>query len=801
MKNLILFICIVFTSIGVKSQEKVVENPSFSVASHNNVIIEKVEITPQSTKLHMMMMHSPRHWMRISSETYIRVGDSKFIVLSSEGIELDKEVFSDQTNKTYFVLTFPSIDPKTERIDFIESDCEDCFKIWGVELQSKNLTDRRDVPAHIRKQAKVKDDGKPLEVPAFKSGKALLKGKFLAFRTDMNRGIDVYVNNPVVGTQEEYNTKIKDDGTFELEIPLVTTFQSVLFRNQFVSDNILLSPGKETSIYVDMQQMSSQKTVNGAIKRPDEQFIFFEGANAEINNQMLLPEVTKCMEGVFTQNKLTNEVAGMTALQYKAYILGELDKGVSSLASLGLSQKVQQFAGIRLRGMACYYLLSADYYLENAYRTANKLNWDAPLTGYKAPIINKEYYSLVKEMGVNNALSLYDNMYYNNINSCKYAVHHSKPVTLSDPPAEAYQKLIDSGQLTAEELVIAQFLKKNCMENWSKELVASRKLYEANVVQLLIDSLSLTKEDSVAAQKAMGLCLSPESKIKDVIEERVNFQAAFAISKRYTNDYLDKLVSQVVFNQGLAQNDTLPQSAVANVQPFYNKYKDQLELFKMMQALNERIKPFVADLVGSSEGILFDLMTAQSFAGKFQEFTPLTEEELNFVSELKDPFFYTYLSDKSKEIVAINEKNKLKGGYTIHEVPQTKGEQLLADIMKPFEGKVVMIDFWATWCSPCRSAIKSFEEAKKGLKEKGVVFVYLTDESSPINAWQNMISNIPGEHYRLTPSQFDELKKKFNYRGVPSYLIINKKGEQVYSKTGFEGSSVITNILKNELNK
>ena len=91
MKNLILFICIVFTSIGVKSQEKVVENPSFSVASHNNVIIEKVEITPQSTKLHMMMMHSPRHWMRISSETYIRVGDSKFIVLSSEGIELDKE--------------------------------------------------------------------------------------------------------------------------------------------------------------------------------------------------------------------------------------------------------------------------------------------------------------------------------------------------------------------------------------------------------------------------------------------------------------------------------------------------------------------------------------------------------------------------------------------------------------------------------------------------------------------------------------------------------------------------------------
>ncbi|MFW9600001.1 MAG: hypothetical protein ACMV1C_05880, partial [Bacteroides graminisolvens] len=326
--------------------------------------------------------------------------------------------------------------------------------------QSKNLTDRRDVPAHIRKQAKVKDDGKPLEIPAFKSGKALLKGKFLAFRTDMNRGLNVYVDNPVTAVQEEYNTKIKDDGTFELEIPLVTTFQSVLFRTQFFNDYILLSPGKETSIYVDMQQMSSQKTVNGAIKRPDEQFVFFEGANAEINNQMFLPEVTKCVEGVFTQDKLSREVAGMTASQYKAYILSELDKGISSLASLGLSQKAQQFACIKLRGLACYYLMLAEYRLESAYRTANNLGWDAPLTGYTVPVINKEFYSFVKEMGMNNALSLYDNMYYNNINSCKYAARRSKPVTLSDTPAEAYQKLIDSGQLTAEELVIAQFLKK-----------------------------------------------------------------------------------------------------------------------------------------------------------------------------------------------------------------------------------------------------------------------------------------------------------------------------------------------------
>ena len=146
--------------------------------------------------------------------------------------------------------------------------------------------------------------------------------------------------------------------------------------------------------------------------------------------------------------------------------------------------------------------------------------------------------------------------------------------------------------------------------------------------------------------------------------------------------------------------------------------------------------------------------------------------------------------NKNKELLAQIEENKRKGGYTIYETPETEGEQAFSEIVKKFEGKVILIDFWNTWCGPCLSAMKKFEPSKEAFKERGVVFIYLADESSPLSAWNNMIPSINGEHFRLKNSQMSELRKKFGIRGIPSYLILNKQGEQIYFQTGFDGDAI-----------
>ena len=132
------------------------------------------------------------------------------------------------------------------------------------------------------------------------------------------------------------------------------------------------------------------------------------------------------------------------------------------------------------------------------------------------------------------------------------------------------------------------------------------------------------------------------------------------------------------------------------------------------------------------------------------------------------------------------------------------GTDVLSVIAKNYESKVVVIDFWATWCGPCRQAMKLIDEIKPELQKKGVVFVYITGESSPLEKWQGMIANIEGEHYRLTNQQWGKLCGSLGLLGIPSYMILNKDGSTAYDnfKTGgYPGSEVLQNQAEVALTK
>ena len=124
--------------------------------------------------------------------------------------------------------------------------------------------------------------------------------------------------------------------------------------------------------------------------------------------------------------------------------------------------------------------------------------------------------------------------------------------------------------------------------------------------------------------------------------------------------------------------------------------------------------------------------------------------------------------------------------------------------LSKLKGKVVLINFWATWCPPCRAAMKTVDEIKPGLQEKGVVFVYITGETSPLEKWNEMIPGISGDHYRLTHQQWGELCRSLNIPGIPAYLILNKDGSEAYSNLsqgGYPGNDVILNNAEVALTK
>lgn len=694
-----------------RAESTVIENPQFGVSNTTSVTIDKVELTPDSTRLHMTAHHRPDFWIRISSDSYIRVNGEKLMMTSAEGIKLDKEVFSDETNQTHFVLNFPVVPAGAQTLDFIESDCETCFKIWDVALTAEAKQTEASTPADIRAWANIPDHGESLPTPVWKSGKAMLKGFIRGYKPEMGK-IEVYYENPVTGNQEHFISQVEPDGHFLFTVPVATdiAWTAFCFRNGGVWwVETMLSPGEETEMYIDLVSISHQQARNQALRIGEAPYIFFRGANAALNNSLQSLDVKK-FEVFVPYEKQLKDIVNMSLDEYKVYCMDICQQKKEELAGLPLPNNMKEYLELKLKREICYQLFFAETDLEEAFRKANKLGRKDSLVGYNKPVYTKEFYSFMKELDMNNPKNLMTQMYRNNVNSSKFIGYKFYQETYAMQITATAKELLKSKDLTRKE---KKLLKK-------------------------VSKIKLMQEFS-------GLIEGEQAELWKAIEDR-----------------------------------------------FYELWGEQDIPVR---------KQFAAEVMGTNEGLMFDLLVAQMLCKPLDERMLIPEENIRKAEQLSSPFFANYMREKNAELTAELEAEKRRGGYTVHQATDSEGEALLVDIVGQFKGKVIFIDVWATWCGPCRSAMKEFEPVKEKLLDKDIAFVYLTDQTSPEEAWSNMIPSIKGEHYRLKNAQLTSLKQKFGFRGIPSYLIINKKGEVVYSHTGFQGNEKIARLLLDELEK
>ncbi len=111
-----------------------------------------------------------------------------------------------------------------------------------------------------------------------------------------------------------------------------------------------------------------------------------------------------------------------------------------------------------------------------------------------------------------------------------------------------------------------------------------------------------------------------------------------------------------------------------------------------------------------------------------------------------------------------------------------EGERTIASL----RGQVVYVDFWASWCGPCRYSFPWMNEMHEKYAEAGLTVVGVSLDRYREDA-DRFLDEVPAD-FTIAYDPEGALVKVFGVRGMPSAYIINRKGEIVASHVGFNQS-------------
>lgn len=268
------------------------------------------------------------------------------------------------------------------------------------------------------------------------------------------------------------------------------------------------------------------------------------------------------------------------------------------------------------------------------------------------------------------------------------------------------------------------------------------------------------------------------------------------VSKEFYQYFTSMYWCLIKYNE--LENKVINPSTFLSIEKSFNEADELLKSEEYKVLLDN----YVLKLMKKS-GLKNDLYTKMEFVIKNFTNQKITDYLLysNISNALNNREVQVVIPNKTVDLFRENCKNQVFLDVINKDLQPKTTPIILQNIIEKYKGKLVLVDFWASWCLPCREEFPS--EKKLIQKYPNIGFVFLSIDKSN-TAWQKAMAEYDDilnkeNSFLLVKSDKDELLKQINVSTIPRFVLFGKDGKIISADAPRPSSIEIETLIQSHM--